>query len=153
MRKMMTKTYPFDKKNVKPEFIGNSNKVRLRVIDQTCLDTLLLNDSISLDHYKILDMLASDFNLSGMVGVKASNYSPRVVANHDTNNDNSYILRRKVYECTSLVKQAGGSSCYSILMKLLTDKDLSRPDLEFLKNNINEIVKPIVEYYESWRLS
>tara|TARA_R110001592_G_scaffold21400_3_gene86411 strand:+ start:1038 stop:1334 length:297 start_codon:yes stop_codon:yes gene_type:complete len=98
-------------------------------------------------------MLASDFNLSGMVGVKASNYSPRVVANHDTNNDNSYILRRKVYECTSLVKQAGGSSCYSILMKLLTDKDLSRPDLEFLKNNINEIVKPIVEYYESWRLS
>ena len=149
----MTKTYPFDKKNVKPEFIGNSNKVRLRVIDQTCLDTLLLNDSISLDHYKILDMLASDFNLSGMVGVKASNYSPRVVANHDTNNDNSYILRRKVYECTSLVKQAGGSSCYSILMKLLTDKDLSRPDLEFLKNNINEIVKPIVEYYESWRLS
>lgn len=153
MRKMMTKTYPFDKKNVKPEFIGNSNKVRLRVIDQTCLDTLLLNDSISLDHYKILDMLASDFNLSGMVGVKASNYSPRVVANHDTNNDNSYILRRKVYECTSLVKQAGGSSCYSILMKLLTDKNLSRPDLEFLKNNINEIVKPIVEYYESWRLS
>ena len=151
--KKMTKTYPFDKKNVKPEFIGNSNKVRLRVIDQTCLDTLLLNDSISLDHYKILDMLASDFNLSGMVGVKASNYSPRVVANHDTNNDNSYILRRKVYECTSLVKQAGGSSCYSILMKLLTDKDLSRPDLEFLKNNINEIVKPIVEYYESWRLS
>jgi len=149
----MTKTYPFDKKNVKPEFIGNSNKVRLRVIDQTCLDTLLLNDSISLDHYKILDMLASDFNLSGMVGVKASNYSPRVVANHDTNNDNSHILRRKVYECTSLVKQAGGSSCYSILMKLLTDKDLSRPDLEFLKNNINEIVKPIVEYYESWRLS
>ena len=141
MRKMMTKTYPFDKKNVKPEFIGNSNKVRLRVIDQTCLDTLLLNDSISLDHYKILDMLASDFNLSGMVGVKASNYSPRVVANHDTNNDNSHILRRKVYECTSLVKQAGGSSCYSILMKLLTDKDLSRPDLEFLKNNINEIVK------------
>ena len=125
----------------------------MRVIDQTCLDTLLLNDSISLDHYKILDMLASDFNLSGMVGVKASNYSPRVVANHDTNNDNSYILRRKVYECTSLVKQAGGSSCYSILMKLLTDKDLSRPDLEFLKNNINEIVKPIVEYYESWRLS
>lgn len=149
----MTKTYPFDKKNVKPEFIGNSNKVRLRVIDQTCLDTLLLNDSISLDHYKILDMLASDFNLSGMVGVKASNYSPRVVANHDTNNDNSHILRRKVYECTSLVKQAGGSSCYSILMKLLTDKNLSRPDLEFLKNNINEIVKPIVEYYESWRLS
>ena len=150
---MMTKTYPFDKKNVKPEFIGNSNKVRLRVIDQTCLDTLLLNDSISLDHYKILDMLASDFNMSGMVGVKASNYSPRVVANHDTNNDNSHILRRKVYECTSLVKQAGGSSCYSILMKLLTDKNLSRPDLEFLKNNINEIVKPIVEYYESWRLS
>lgn len=149
----MTKTYPFDKKNVKPEFIGNSNKVRLRVVDQTCLDTLLLNDSISLDHYKILDMLASDFNLSGMVGVKASNYSPRVVANHDTNNDNSHILRRKVYECTSLVKQAGGSSCYSILMKLLTDKNLSRPDLEFLKNNINEIVKPIVEYYESWRLS
>lgn len=149
----MTKTYPFDKKNVKPEFIGNSNKVRLRVIDQTCLDTLLLNDSISLDHYKILDMLASDFNMSGMVGVKASNYSPRVVANHDTNNDNSHILRRKVYECTSLVKQAGGSSCYSILMKLLTDKNLSRPDLEFLKNNINEIVKPIVEYYESWRLS
>lgn len=153
MRKMMTKTYPFNKKNVKPEFIGNSNKVRLRVIDQTCLDTLLLNDSISLDDYKILDLLASDFNVSGMVGVKAINYSPRVVASYDTNNDSKQILRTKVSECISLVKRTSGSSCYSILMKLLTDKNLSRPDLEFLEKNINGIVKPISEYYESWRLS
>tara|TARA_R100001480_G_scaffold105345_1_gene107813 strand:+ start:6798 stop:7259 length:462 start_codon:yes stop_codon:yes gene_type:complete len=153
MKKKMTKTYPFNNKNVKPEFVGNSNKVRMRIVDQTCLDTLLTHDSISLDNYKILDKLASDFNLSGMVGIKASNYSPRIVANHDTNNDNIHILRRKVYECIRSVKVAGGSSCYNVLMKLLTDKNLSRPDLEFLENNIGGIVKPIKEYYESWRLS
>ena len=149
----MTKTYPFNKKNVKPEFIGNSNKVRLRVIDQTCLDTLLLNDSISLNNYKILDMLASDYNKSGMVGIKASNYNPRISVNYDTNNDNHHILKRKVYECLAFVKSAGGSGCYNALMKMLTDKNLTRIDIEFIENNIGEIVKPIKEYYENWRLS
>ena len=70
----MTKTYPFKNKKIKPEFVGNTNKVRMRIVDQTSLDTLLTHDSISLNNYKILDMLASDYNASGMVGIRASNY-------------------------------------------------------------------------------
>tara|TARA_R100001369_G_scaffold14805_1_gene29527 strand:+ start:3767 stop:4216 length:450 start_codon:yes stop_codon:yes gene_type:complete len=149
MKKMMT----FRSKNVKPEFIGKSNKVRLRVVDQTCLDTLLLNDSISLDDYKVLDLLAMDFNLSGMVGIKASSYSPRITANYDNNNDNKHILKRKVNECIGCLKSAGGSGCYNVLMKILTDRELTRPDMEFFQSNIRGIIKPINEFYENWRKS
>ena len=81
-------------------------------------------------------------NKSGLVGVKASSYNPRISANYDTNSDNYHILKRKVYECISLVKSAGGTSSYNVLMKMLTDKDLTRPDLEFIEKNIGEIVKP-----------
>ena len=125
MKKKMTKTYPFKNKKVKPEFVGNTNKVRMRIVDQTSLDTLLTHDSISLNNYKILDMLASDYNKSGMVGIKASNYNPRISVNYDTNNDNHHILKRKVYECLAFVKSAGGSGCYNALMKMLTDKNLT----------------------------
>ena len=40
---------------LKAEFIGKSNQVRLRVKDQTSLDKLLINDSISLDQYNCID--------------------------------------------------------------------------------------------------
>jgi len=149
----MTKTYPFNNRNIKPEFIGNSNKVRMRIVDQTSLDTLLTNDSISLNDYKILDRLASDYNKSGMVGIKATNFNPRIATSYDTNNDSHYILKRKVYDCLALVKSAGGINCYNVLMKLLTDRSLSRIDIEFIKNNTGEIVKPIKEFYESWSSS
>ena len=136
MTKMtMTKTYHFDNKTVKPEFIGKTNKVRMRVVDQTCLDTLLLNDSISLDNYMVLDKFQMDYNISGMVGIKASNYNPRVTAS----------------ECLASLKSAGGSSCYEMLLKIITDKNLTRVDIEFIKNNVWEIVKPIKDFYESWR--
>ena len=42
------KVYIRDHKVIKPEFVGKSNKVRMRVVDQTTLDTLLLTDTIML---------------------------------------------------------------------------------------------------------
>ena len=152
MKKMtMTKTYHFDNKTVKPEFIGKTNKVRMRVVDQTCLDTLLLNDSISLDNYIVLDKFQMDYNRSGMVGIKASNYNPRVTASYDTTSNDNELLKRKVNECLASLKSAGGSRCYEVLLKIITDRNLTRIDLEFIKNNIWGIVKPIKNFYESWR--
>lgn len=147
----MTKTYHFDNKTVKPEFIGKTNKVRMRVVDQTCLDTLLLNDSISLDNYMVLDKFQMDYNRSGMVGIKASNYNPRVTASYDTTSNDNELLKRKVNECLASLKSAGGSRCYEVLLKIITDRNLTRIDLEFIKNNIWGIVKPIKNFYESWR--
>ena len=43
----MTKIYHFNK-TIQPEFVGKTNKVRMRVVDQTCLDTLLLKHILSL---------------------------------------------------------------------------------------------------------
>jgi len=62
MKKTKTKTYHFDNKTVKPEFVGKSNKVRMRVVDQTCLDKLLLDDSISLDDFMVLDKFQMDYH-------------------------------------------------------------------------------------------
>ncbi len=123
MKKMtMTKTYHFDNKTVKPEFIGKTNKVRMRVVDQTCLDTLLLNDSISLDNYVILDKLQMDYNRSGLVGIKASNYNPRITASYDTMNNDNEILKRKVSECLASLKSAGGTKIYEVVMRIITDR-------------------------------
>jgi len=150
-KKKMTKTYHFENKTVKPEFIGKSNKVRMRVVDQTCLDKLLLHDSISLDHFMILDKLQMDYNRSGMVGIRASNYNPRIIASHDTNSNDNEILRTKVFECLRSSRSAGGSKVYDTLLKIITDRNLTRIDIEFIKNNVWEIVKPIKDFYESWR--
>jgi hypothetical protein len=153
MKKMTMKTYPFKKNNVKPEFIGKSNEVRLRIVDQTCLDKLLLNDSMSLDDYMVLDALQMDYIRSGMVGIKASNYNPRVNANYDTISDDQYILKRKVNDCIACLKSAGNNSFYNITMRMIKDEDLSINDLDFIKINIGGIVKPIKEFYENWRRS
>ena len=151
MRKTnMTKTYHFNNKTVKPEFIGKTNKVRMRVVDQTCLDTLLLNDSISLDNYMVLDKFQMDYNKSGMVGIKASNYNPRITASYDSTSNDNELLRRKVSECLASLKSAGGSRCYEMLLKIITDNNLSRVDIEFINKNVWEIVKPIKDFYESW---
>jgi len=146
----MTKTYHFSNKTVKPEYIGKSNKVRMRVVDQTCLDKLLLDDSISLDTFMILDKFQMDFNRSGMLGIKASNYNPRITATYDASNNDNDILRRKVIDCFTFSKQAGGSRVYDAVVKIVTDKELNRIDIEFIKNNIGVIVKPIKKFYESW---
>ena len=94
MKKRMTKIYHFNK-TIQPEFVGKTNKVRMRVVDQTCLDTLLLKHILSLNHFMILDKFQMDYNRSGMVGVRASNYNPRITTTYDTQGDNE-ILRRKV---------------------------------------------------------
>ena len=39
----------------------------------------------------------------------------------------------------------------SILAEIINDRNLTRIDLEFIKNNIWGIVKPIKNFYESWR--
>jgi len=97
-----------------------------------------------------LDKFQMDFNRSGMIGVRASSYSPRIGATHDTSNNDNDILRTKVNRCMSHLKMEGGSRCYAILLKIIKDQNLTRPHIEFIKNNVGEIVKPIKEFYESW---
>ena len=150
MKKKMMKKFHFNNKTVKPEFVGNSNKVRMRVIDQTCLDKLLLNDSISLENFMVLDKFQMDYHKSGMVGVRASSYNPRITSTYDTLNNDNEILRRKVSECFAWSKKAGDLPSYKMLLKIITDKELSKLDIEFIKKNIGGIVKPIKEFYESW---
>tara|TARA_R100001163_G_C5042286_1_gene180196 strand:- start:943 stop:1251 length:309 start_codon:yes stop_codon:yes gene_type:complete len=99
----------------------------------------------------ILDKLQMDYNRSGMVGIKASNYNPRITASYDTINNDNELLKRKVSECLASLKSAGGSRCYEVLLKIITDRNLTRIDIEFIKNNIWGIVKPIKDFYESWR--
>ena len=84
--------YQRDNKTLKPEFIGNTNNVRMRVVDQNVLDKLLLNNVICLSHFKTLDKLLGDYNKSGLVGVKAMNYMPRVVGDNK-NFDGHNVLR------------------------------------------------------------
>ena len=88
--------YLRDNKTIKPEFVGNTNKVRMRVVDQTTLDTLLLKDTIILSDYKIIEKLQIDYNRSGMVGVKASSYDTIKASGSLNNYDNGSLSRIKV---------------------------------------------------------
>jgi hypothetical protein len=108
---------------------------------------------MSLDDYMVLDALQMDYIRSGMVGIKSSNYNPRVNANYDTISDYQYILKRKVNDCIACLKSAGNNSFYNITMRMIKDEDLSINDLDFIKINIGGIVKPIKEFYENWRRS
>ena len=98
--------YLRDNKTIKPEFLGKSNKVRMRVVDQTTLDALLLNDTIMLSDYKIIDMLQSDYNRSGMVGVKAISYEPRIKSSGFGKGGN--LIRQKVLGCAKYIKNKLG---------------------------------------------
>ena len=122
--------YLRDNKTIKPEFLGKSNKVRMRVVDQTTLDALLLNDTIMLSDYKIIDMLQSDYNRSGMVGVKAISYEPRIKSSGFGNGGN--LIRQKVLGCAKYIKNKLGKDYYVVLLSLIENKKLSANQLSLL---------------------
>jgi hypothetical protein len=141
--------------SLKAEFIGSSNEVRFRVVDQSTLDKLLMNDSISLDQYKCLDNLYSDFHKAGLIGVKASNYNPRINSSYEARGEAEVILRRKVSNCLSAIKSSGGIRSYDILIKLLHDRSLVEQDLKWISvlGNFNLICEPTEKFYETWGIS
>ena len=85
--------YLRDNKTIKQVFVGNTNNLRMRVVDQTTLDTLLLKDTIILSDYKIIEKLQIDYNRSGMVGVKASSYDTIKASGRLNNYDNGRLSR------------------------------------------------------------
>ena len=146
--------YQRDNKTLKPEFIGNTNNVRMRVVDQNVLDKLLLNNVICLSHFKTLDKLLGDYNKSGLVGVKAMNYMPRVVGDNK-NFDGHNILRSKVMDCLKYVKKELHKDHYIILNKLLSNQELFSKDLEWLGNeeNVESLSTIIDKFYLMWNNS
>lgn len=146
--------YQRDNKTLKPEFIGNTNNVRMRVVDQTVLDKLLLNNVICLSHFKTLDKLLGDYNKSGLVGVKAMNYMPRVVGDNK-NFDGHNVLRSKVMDCLKYVKKELHKDHYIILNKLLSNQELFSKDMEWLGNeeNVESLSTIIDKFYLMWNNS
>ena len=146
--------YQRDNKTLKPEFIGNTNNVRMRVVDQNVLDKLLLNDTICLSHFKTLDKLLGDYNKSGLVGVKAMNYMPRVVGDNK-NFDGHNVLRSKVMDCLKYVKKELHKDHYIILNKLLSNQELFSKDMEWLGNeeNVESLSTIIDKFYLMWNNS
>tara|TARA_B100000212_G_scaffold342374_1_gene329189 strand:+ start:2579 stop:3052 length:474 start_codon:yes stop_codon:yes gene_type:complete len=146
--------YQRDNKTLKPEFIGNTNNVRMRVVDQNVLDKLLLNNVICLSHFKTLDKLLGDYNKSGLVGVKAMNYMPRVVGDNK-NFDGHNILRSKVMDCLKYVKKELHKDHYIILNKLLSNQELFSKDMEWLGNeeNVESLSTIIDKFYLMWNNS
>ena len=129
--------YQRDNKTLKPEFIGNTNNVRMRVVDQNVLDKLL-----------------GDYNKSGLVGVKAMNYMPRVVGDNK-NFDGHNILRSKVMDCLKYVKKELHKDHYIILNKLLSNQELFSKDMEWLGNeeNVESLSTIIDKFYLMWNNS
>lgn len=146
--------YQRDNKTLKPEFIGNTNNVRMRVVDQNVLDKLLLNNVICLSHFKTLDKLLADYNKSGLVGVKAMNYMPRVVGDNK-NFDGHNVLRSKVMDCLKYVKKELHKDHYIILNKLLSNQELFSKDMEWLGNeeNVESLSTKIDKFYLMWNNS
>ena len=146
--------YQRDNKTLKPEFIGNTNNVRMRVVDQNILDKLLLNNVICLSHFKTLDKLLGDYNKSGLVGVKAMNYMPRVVGDNK-NFDGHNVLRSKVMDCLKYVKKELHKDHYIILNKLLSNQELFSKDMEWLGNeeNVESLSTIIDKFYLMWNNS
>ena len=146
--------YQRDNKTLKPEFIGNTNNVRMRVVDQNVLDKLLLNNVICLSHFKTLDKLLGDYNKSGLVGVKAMNYMPRVVGDNK-NFDGHNVLRSKVMDCLKYVKKELHKDHYIILNKLLSNQELFSKDMEWLGNeeNVESLSTTIDKFYLMWNNS
>ena len=146
--------YQRDNKTLKPEFIGNTNNVRMRVVDQNILDKLLLNNVICLSHFKTLDKLLGDYNKSGLVGVKAMNYMPRVVGDNK-NFDGHNVLRSKVMDCLKYVKRELHKDHYIILNKLLSNQELFSKDMEWLRNeeNVESLSTIIDKFYGMWNNS
>jgi hypothetical protein len=147
--------YQRDNKTIKPEFIGNSNNVRLRVVDQTNLDTLLLNDIITLKNFKSLDMLLGDYNRSGMVGVKATNYMIKSKSSGFEFSHNLAGKRQKVMGCIKYIKKELPKEHYENLHKILGNFSLSEKDIEWFGNEekVGSLSTIIDRYYNMWNNS
>jgi len=144
------KFYQRDHRKIKPEFVGNTNKVRMRVVDQTILDTLLLTDTIMLSDYKILDKLQGDYNKSGMVGVKATSYMIKPKSSRFEFSHN--LGRMKVMSCVQYIKDKLGGEYQKILLKLLDDNKLSNKELEWFGDNkkVGKLSTIVNEFYYLW---
>jgi len=136
----------------KAEFYGNGNKARIKIIDQTSLDRLLMHDSISLQNYKILDKVYTDYCKSGFFGVKASSYTPRVKSTHDQSNDNYFILRKKVMDCFSHVKGSGDELMYKIFKKIIHDENITKREIDWIEkeNNFDDLCNHVEKFYNLW---
>ena len=144
------KIYIRDHKAIKPEFVGKSNKVRMRVVDQTTLDTLLLTDTIMLYDYKVLDKLQGDYNKSGLVGVKATTY---IIKDKSSRFDYSHNVRRElVMGCVKYIGDRLGRGYKNILLKLLDNKKLSKKQIEWFgdKKKVGKLSTIVNEFYEMW---
>ena len=111
-----------------------------------------MHDSISLDNYKILDRFYSDFCKAGFVGIKASNYNPRITATHDGSSDSSMILRRKVLDCFSYVKDTGNKTADIILKKIINDKEITKWESSWIEieDNFDFICRHVEKFYKFW---
>ena len=135
------------KHTAKAEF--KDDGVRVRIVDQTCLDTLLMDDSISLDDYKIIDKFYSDYCRSGFVGIRATNYNIKI-ATHEPLNLKKAILKRKVLDCFSAIKSTGNETAYKILKKIVEDDHITLREMNWIKKNFSFLAEKVEKFYNFW---
>ena len=112
------------KHTAKAEF--KDDGVRVRIVDQTCLDTLLMDDSISLNDYKIIDKFYSDYCRSGFVGVRATNYNIKIAT----------------HEPLNLKKE--------ILKKIVEDDHITLREINWIKKNFSFLAEKVEKFYNFW---
>ena len=136
----------------KAEFVGNTNKARIKILDQTCLDRLLMHDSISLENYRIMDRLYVDYCKSGFFGVRASNYNPRIEATHEGLSEKHMMLKRKVMDCFNYIKDTGNKTAYKIFKKIIHDEEITKWENEWIAvdGNFDFICNHVEKFYKFW---
>lgn len=137
---------------LRPEFLGKGHSLRLKVIDQNVLDKLLNDEIVSVEHYMVIDRLASDYHKANMSGVKAASYMPRVTGlgkREPTNKE--FMQRKKVSCCIDMVSDMAGSDLAKVLVNILDDKTLSKEQIKDLWNDgVDKIVAGINMFYKEW---
>lgn len=113
--------------------VNSGYAFRVRVKDQTELDSMLMHEHISADQYFVLDMFANDLYKAGLVGIKAQSYEQRSRKTGDSDLATAEALKKLI------VSQA---------IKHL-DAKVGRP----IRNMLVKLCLDEVEYREEWKRS
>lgn len=130
-----------------PQLTGKGREFRLRIVDGTAIDRLLMKDRITLDQYATLDHFSEDLYRADLMGLHAADFEPRVTSGNNQDVAHDVAMRRvKVNEIILHMDENVGAGIRRLVVSVCLDEIDPHPTRD---KDLERGVECLYGYYES----
>lgn len=129
---------------VKPELTGNGHAVRLRVMDETEPERLLLAGSITSDQFSAATMLYKDLIAAKMIGPSAMNLSPSISGGDpDPVTQRQALSIKRVNDAIKHLDSDIGRNARAFLLKVVLSETMAQgsKQLALVRLGLDSVIK------------